>query len=107
MKRVQQPIRRQDVAELSSLFFGSITVLAGTFALWSLTSSLRVTKSFVVTSGLFSNWLVWAAVAAGLHFLGRRVERELLPQRRNEAPVVVLHRAKRAVRTDDATSAAA
>ncbi len=106
MKRVQQPIRHEDLAGLSSLVFGSLTFLAGTFSLWSLTASLRVTKNFAVASGLFSNWLVWVAVAAAIHYLGRRVEQEL-QQSRSSAPVVVFERAKRRVRSSGPTSAAA
>jgi hypothetical protein len=33
------------------------------FAVWSLAANLGWTDSFIFTSGAFSNWLVWLALA--------------------------------------------
>ncbi len=106
MKRFEQPIHREDLAGLSSMLFGGAAFIAATLAVWSLTSGLHITQSFAVTSGLFSNWMVWAGLAVGIRVLGRHVEQEMAA-RRVPAPVVMMPRRHTSAPPNDTTIAAA
>jgi len=41
-------------------------MLALVFALWRVSADLGWTESFVISSGLFSHWQVWMALAIAL-----------------------------------------
>jgi hypothetical protein len=107
MKNNQASASHEDLAALSSLIFGGLTFLSGTFAVWSLTASLRVTKSFAVSTGLFSNWLVWTLLALAAHQIGRQVERELTDNRIGARVRIMRRRVRRAASPNDTTAAAA
>lgn len=66
------------MVSLVQLLLAGGSLSAATLSGWSLLASLGVTESFAVTSGLFSNWLVWAALAIAFASTARYVERETL-----------------------------
>lgn len=83
-----QPIRPEELAGLSSMFFGGATILAATLAAWDLAAGLRLTQAFAVSDGLLSNWIVWAAIAIALRTIGKHVEREMRARQEKSAIVV-------------------
>lgn len=44
-------------------------------AMWRLTSDLGVTAGFAISSGLFSRWQVWLALAVLFQIFGSRLNR--------------------------------
>lgn len=109
MKRIEQPIRREDLAGLSSLVFGGMTFIAATFAVWSLTAGLHITKDFAVSRGLFSNWIVWAGLAVAVRVLGRYLVQEMAEHEYSAVPVRVVMMPSRdtQIPPNDETAAAA
>ena len=57
----------QRFGALLSALMGPAVFSAYAFALWSLSSSLGWTNTFVFASGPLSNWLVWLAIAILVH----------------------------------------
>jgi hypothetical protein len=45
-------------------------------ALWSLTADIGWTGAFMVTSGPFSNWMVWLGIAVVLHVAASILKRQ-------------------------------
>ncbi len=105
MKSSIQPIRPEEVAGLSSLFFGGATILAATLAAWNLAAGLHLTQAFAVSEGLLSNWIVWAAIAIALRVAGKHIEREL--HARQERTAIVVRPPHPVVSNDRSTAAAA
>jgi hypothetical protein len=87
MNNTQQPIRPEDVAGLTSLLFSGAALFSWTLAAWSLTAALNITQSFAVSSGIFSNWMVWVALGIGFRLLGKHLEKELA-EREWRVPVI-------------------
>ena len=104
MKSSIQPIRPEEVAGLSSMFFGGATILAATLAAWNLSAGLHLTQAFAVSDGLLSNWIVWVAIAIALRTIGKHVEREMRSRYQTSAIVV---RPQRPAAADDHSAAAA
>ena len=52
-------------------------VVAGVLGAWRLSSDLGWTVEFFITSGLFSHWQVWLALAIGTHLLSRTIRKRL------------------------------
>lgn len=75
MKYFETKIAQDDLAGLYSMVFNGGVIFAATLAVWSLTANLNITKNFAVSSGLFSNWMVWVGIAIGLRRAGRHVSR--------------------------------
>ena len=88
MKSSIQPIRPEEVAGLSSMFFGGATILAATLAAWNLAAGLHITQAFAVSDGLLSNWIVWVAIAIAFRTIGKHVEREMLIRQEKSAILV-------------------
>lgn len=65
---------------LVSALLAPAIVSAYLIALWSITADMGITGEFMVSSGPFSNWLLWTAIAIALHaassVLRRRVRRD-------------------------------
>jgi len=61
-------------------------VLALVFGLWRLSSDLGWTENFPVTSGFFSHWQVWIALAIGLKFGGSALAAKMTPAENSSAP---------------------
>lgn len=55
-------------------------VIAFVMGLWRLTADLGWTETFPITSGFFSHWLVWIALAIGLKFGATFLTAKLLPR---------------------------
>ena len=53
-------------ASLLVVFLTPASMLALVFALWRVSADLGWTESFVISSGLFSHWQVWMALAIAL-----------------------------------------
>jgi hypothetical protein len=88
MKVQISTIRSEEALGLVGLLLSGGCFSAATLSGWSLLASLGVTESFAVTSGLFSSWLVWAALAVVFALSGRALERERTP-RAAKAPVLL------------------
>jgi hypothetical protein len=58
-------------------FFTPAAVVAGVLGFWRLSSDLGWTDAFFITSGLFSHWQVWFALAGGLPFAAAAIRRRL------------------------------
>jgi|SRR5580698_7401545 hypothetical protein len=54
-------------------------VVASVMGLWRLTADLGWTESFPISTGFFSHWLVWIALAIGLKFGASALAAKLLP----------------------------
>lgn len=52
---------------LVSTLLAPAIVSAYLIALWSITSDMGITGQFMVSSGPFSNWIVWMGIAVALH----------------------------------------
>jgi len=57
----------QEFAALVAALMGPAVFSAYAMALWSLSSNLGWTNSFLFASGPLSNWLVWGAIAVSVH----------------------------------------
>jgi hypothetical protein len=68
----------QHFGALVSALMAPAVLSAYAFALWSLAANLGWTDSFLFTSGAFSNWLIWLALAVLVNvaasILRKRVE---------------------------------
>jgi hypothetical protein len=64
----------QEASGLAAFLLQPLSVLAMTLGLWRLTSDLDWTSSFPIASGLFSHWIVWIALAIGLHVSASLIE---------------------------------
>jgi len=49
-------------------------MLALVFGLWRVSADLGWTENFVISSGLFSHWQVWIALALALKFGGTSLQ---------------------------------
>lgn len=87
MKMHVQPIRSEELAEIRSMMFGGATLLAATFATWSLSSDLGISGEFAVHDGLLSKWIFWTAVAIAVRSAGKHLEREIV-SRKNRRVVI-------------------
>src|ERR1700690_3601926 len=58
-------------------------VVALVMGIWRLTADLGWTETFPISSGFFSHWIVWVALAIGLKFGASALAVSLLPA---EAP---------------------
>jgi hypothetical protein len=56
-------------------FFTPTAVVAGVLGAWRLSADLGWTDAFFITSGLFSHWQVWFALAGALPFAGAAIRR--------------------------------
>ncbi len=52
---------------LVSALLAPAIVSAYLIAVWSITSEMGITGEFMVSSGPFSNWIVWTGIAISLH----------------------------------------
>lgn len=84
-KYIEAQIPRNDLTDLSSLALSGLALFSATLAVWSLTSNLKITNGFPVSSGLFSNWIVWTAFALGFQVLSRHISRQLAIQMHQSA----------------------
>ena len=56
----------RDFASLMAVFLTPASMLALVFGLWRVGADLGWSESFVISSGLFSHWQVWIALAIAL-----------------------------------------
>ncbi|HLK19188.1 MAG TPA: hypothetical protein VKT81_09535 [Bryobacteraceae bacterium] len=54
-------------------------VIAFVMGLWRLTADVGWTETFPITSGFFSHWIVWIALAIGLKFSATALAAKLVP----------------------------
>ena len=54
-------------------------VIALVMGLWRLTADLGWTETFPISTGFFSHWIVWVALAIGLKFGASVLAAKLLP----------------------------
>jgi len=69
--RLQSWLRRivaisEEAADLMIALLTPASVIAGTLGLWRLAADLNWTETFPISSGFFSHWQVWMALAIGL-----------------------------------------
>jgi hypothetical protein len=67
----------QEALRLAVAFLTPAAVVAGVLGVWRLSADLGWTDKFFITSGLFSHWQVWFALAGGLPFAGASIRRQL------------------------------
>jgi hypothetical protein len=68
--------------QLANLLITMLTpasMLALVFGLWRVSADLGWTEDFVITSGLFSHWQVWIALALALKFAGTSLQARMSP----------------------------
>ncbi len=63
------------VALVAAALMTPACVMASALAFWRLLADLRLTSEFAISSGLFSHWQVWVAMAVLLHLASRRLDR--------------------------------
>lgn len=67
--RVREKRRKnQHVALALAALLTPAAVMACVLAFWRLAADLNITGLFPISSGLFSHWQVWLALAASLQF---------------------------------------
>ncbi len=59
-------VSAQDLTPLLSALLSPASVVALALAFWRLGADLNWTGEFAISSGLFSHWQVWMALAVGL-----------------------------------------
>jgi hypothetical protein len=64
----------QQLANVAVALLTPASLLALVFALWRFSADLGWTGSFVISSGLFSHWQVWTALAIGLKFAASSIQ---------------------------------
>ena len=77
----------QEAVRLMAAFLTPAAVIAGVLGAWRLSSDLGWTGEFFITSGLFSHWQVWFALAGGLPFAAASIRRHLkdnVPEQRSK-----------------------
>jgi hypothetical protein len=82
--RLQSLLRRtvDTSAQAADVLVALVTpsaVVASVMGLWRLTADLGWTESFPISTGFFSHWLVWIALAIGLKFGASALAAKLLP----------------------------
>jgi hypothetical protein len=76
----------QEAASLVSvLFLNPGAMVALVFGLWRLGSDLGFAGPFVVSEGLFSHWLVWIMLSAGLKALATMATRNALGEKTQQS----------------------
>jgi hypothetical protein len=86
--RLQSIMRRtvSTSAQAADVLVALVTpsaVVALVMGLWRLTADMGWTETFPISSGFFSHWIVWIALAIGLKFGATELAARLLPA---EAP---------------------
>ncbi len=82
--RLQSLARRtvETSAQAADVLVALVTpsaVIALVMGLWRLTADLGWTETFPISSGFFSHWIVWVAMAIGLKFGATVLAAKLLP----------------------------
>jgi hypothetical protein len=67
------------LANLLIILLTPASMLALVFGLWRVSADLGWTEDFVITSGLFSHWQVWIALALALKFAGTSLQARMSP----------------------------
>jgi hypothetical protein len=67
--------KNKRLASVVAALLNPAAVMAAAFALWRITADLQLTRSFVITSGLFAHWQVWVGAAGILHVCSRLLNR--------------------------------
>lgn|SRR5215469_5992485 len=62
------------IANLLVILLTPASMLALVFGLWRVSADLGWTENFVISSGLFSHWQVWIALALALKFGGTSLQ---------------------------------
>lgn len=70
----QAPRFRDEALALAALLTPS-ALIAFTIFFWSISSDLRWTRNFLVSSGPFAHWQVWLGAAAALLLIARILNR--------------------------------
>lgn len=82
--RLQAVVRRTVAtsAQAADVLVALVTpsaLVAFVMGLWRLTADLGWTETFPISTGFFSHWLVWIALAIGLKFGASVLAAKLLP----------------------------
>jgi hypothetical protein len=82
--RLQAVVRRTvaSSAQAADVLVALVTpsaLVAFVMGLWRLTADLGWTETFPISTGFFSHWLVWIALAIGLKFGASVLAAKLLP----------------------------
>ena len=76
----------QEAASLVSvLFLNPGAMIALVFGLWRLGEDLGFAGPFVISDGLFSHWLVWIMLSAGLKALATMATRNAVKENSEES----------------------
>jgi hypothetical protein len=70
----------QHFAALLSALMGPAVVSAYALALWSLSSYLGWTSSFLFVAGPLSNWIIWLGIAIAVHISAEVLKRHTQPE---------------------------
>jgi hypothetical protein len=78
---VRQKLRKnRHVALAMASLLTPAAVMACALAFWRLAADLNATGQFPISTGLFSHWQIWLALAAALQFCAARLNRYGKPQ---------------------------
>ena len=65
----------REVMQFAGVFLRPATLTLAVLAFWRLSSDLGWTGDFFVSTGIFSHWQVWVALAIAAHAASRYVEK--------------------------------
>lgn len=89
-KLQRKPRKNQHVALAAASLLTPAALMACMLGLWRLTADLNATGQFPISSGIFSHWQVWLALAGSLQFfatvLNRYGKQATLPNIEQPAP---------------------
>lgn len=74
-KLQRKPRKNQHVALAAASLLTPAAVMACVLALWRLTADVNATSQFPISSGIFSHWQVWLALAGSLQFFATVLNR--------------------------------
>ena len=67
--------KNKRLASVAAALLNPAAVTAAAFAVWRVTADMNFTRSFAITSGFFSHWQSWLAIAVILQILSRLLNR--------------------------------
>ena len=70
----------QQFGALLSALMGPAVFSAYALAVWSLTSNLGWTSSFLFATGPLSNWIIWLGIAIAVHISAEVLKRHTQPE---------------------------
>jgi uncharacterized RDD family membrane protein YckC len=67
--------KNRHLAAAAAALLTPAAVMAAILGVWRICADIGLTGAFAISSGLFSHWQVWLAIAAGLEFVAMLLNR--------------------------------